>query len=249
MYKKFLAGLAGMLLVLGIGASPAYAVTTYFYATGYQSVTATGVAANLGVYSPNVYNSDHTLAEIMIKNSSGDTLEFGWRKVAGGTPRLFAGHWEAGVFQGYNNADFLDYGLNATDLNADLSAVTGTVKTFHIQYQAGSGGNWWLAYNGNWVASIDDAKFSPTFTTGSEIQAYAEVASPTTTTPCTDMWTGSFPAAPASGGVISTVKYYDTGGTLQTANLTKVATTPAYYNLVSVAGTTNTFVYGGPGAC
>lgn len=241
--KKFLAALAvGLLAVIGLQ-SPAMAVTTHFYSLGYQFVTATGVAANLGIYSPNVYNSDHTLAEIMIKNAAGDTIELGWRKVAGDVPRLWAGHWEAGVFQGYNNADILDV-AGGVNLGDSLNGVVGTVKAFQIWH---GGTDWFFAYNGTTVAYLPDSSFSPTMTTGNEVQAFAEVASPTTATPCTDMWTGSLPTAPATGGVVSSAKYYNTSGVQTAATLTKVSPTPTQYNHVSVAA--GTFVYGGPGFC
>lgn len=218
----------------------------YFYNTGYQTVANTGIAAGLSVNDPGVDSGDHSLAEVMVKNASGDTIEFGWRKVNGDVPRLWAGHWEAGVFQGYNNADFIDY-AGGVNLGDDLSAYVGTNRTFRI-YLLGS--DWVVSFNNTGVARIPNTSFSPTMTQASETQAYFEVASPTNAAPCTDM----AKASPISGGVETSAQYYNTSGVLTNSSLTQIeASVPsagsihAYYQLNTV--TARTFTAGGTGYC
>lgn len=248
MIKRALAFLAAVGLLVTLIGSPAQAVTSYYHVAGTQNVNNTGVFATLGVYNPTVSGTGagHSLAEIVVKNAAGDTIELGWIKAAGDTnPSLFAAHWEAGVFQGYNNADFVDV-AGGVNLGDSLSGAVGTNKNFQI-YHSSTQAFWFVAYNGVNIASIADNKFSPSFTTATNIQAYGEVAHATDSTPCTQMGNGTLAAAPATGGVISSVSYVSTTFVTTNASLTQSTNASGTYNLNTV--TARTFTYGGPGWC
>ena len=208
MQKRITAFVAAFFLSLATAVvadtSPAFAATTYHYAIGEQkNILADGAAVNLTVEAPHV-NATHdgsgsqSLAELAVRSANGqNVIEVGWRKTATAAPVLFTYHWVAGVGQGYNLCT--DYAANSVNSGSPIPTawVGDSVSPARFQILH-SGTNWWVAMSrtisgvteGGWVCSLADSLWTSqgqTFNKVEMVQAYAEVASTVSTTPCSDM--------------------------------------------------------------
>ena len=207
MRNRLTAIAAGILMVLAgslFGATPAQAVNTYFYAVGEQTgIVADGAAVNISVHSPYVNlahdgNSAHSIGELAVRSADlKNRIEVGWRKGTSGNLTLFVYHAVNGVAQGYNLCtDYASEPFNAGDTIP--VSMLGTSPRFQIVH---SGTRWWVQFNAKWVCTFPDTLWTSqgqTFNKVNIVQAYGEVVSALTATPCTDMGWGdpaSWPSA------------------------------------------------------
>lgn len=234
-------------------ASPALAVTTYHYAVGAQTgIVADGAAVNLTVESPNLNaahdgGGSHSLAELAVFSADNkDVIEAGWRKTTSAGPDLFVHHWVNGAPMGYNLC--VDYSAEPFNAgNAIPAAMVGN-KTNPPRFQiVHSGTNWWIAFNLKWVCSFPDSVWTSagrTFVKVEKVQAYGEVASTITATPCADMGDGQS----ASSGTAARIGSYSLQGqTSGPAAAFGVYTLPATAGITTFVASTTTFRYGWSG--
>lgn len=196
MKNRLMAVMAGILVMLTGSlaiSSPAMAVVTYHYAVGQQTgIVADGAAVNMTVHSPYVNGahdgtSSHSIAELTVRSAdSKDRIEVGWRKPTVSPVSMFVYHAINGVGQGYNLCtDQAGTAFNAGD--AIPAAVIGTSPRFQILH---SGTKWWIQFNAQWICTFDDSVWTSqgrTFNKVEQVQAFGEVASNVSATPCTDM--------------------------------------------------------------
>lgn len=214
----------------------------YNYAKGNQTGETDGSWANLIVSKPTVVAGDyHSLAEISVQSGgeNPNVVEVGWtvdRSVNGDNdPHLFVFYWKNGVPTCYNACGFKQY--SPTVKPGDTLPV-GDPKRFGIQH---SGGNWWIAYNSEWIGYFPDALWDGAYTRAGFVQWFGEVAS-STAVPCTAMGNGLLPSDPDAAriGSISMTNGPDAKVTLQ-----PTTPHPTWYDVKWV--TDKTFRFGGPG--
>jgi Neprosin len=214
----------------------------YFYAAGQQSADNGGSYANLTISKPALAKSDyHTLAEIAVQSADGrQAVEIGWtvdRNANGDDdPHIFVYHWIDGKQTCYNGCGFAPY---SDSVKPGDTLPADTSKRFGIQH---SGGNWWLAYDTEWVGSFPDSQWGGRFTRGAQAQWFGEVAA-SSSRPCTEMGDGQF-ADQGAAAKVGSISYVDAAAAPR-ASVT--ATANAYYSVASLSD--RTFRYGGPGAC
>jgi len=243
---------------------------TYFYAGAHQTWTTpteTSVAANITIQNPAVGTGDfHSIAEVAVQDTSTGTVsnavEVGWGvnpDKYGSTDtktRLLAYHWVNGVQGGYVTSTTLNGFImcttaggcsNASSVHPgdDITADTGTVQAFSIQYlSTGPSVGWWLSYKGLWLGYFPSSLWtSPTFTAIKQVQGFGEVAA-NGTSPCTRMGDGVLKTASPSGSKVGPFAYGS--GTAPNMSLIS-ATNSADYNAVMAVGSTRTVYYGGKG--
>lgn len=256
MNKRMTAFVASLLLsisgVVGLAASPALAVTTYHYAIGEQNgLVADGAAVNLTAEDPQLDathdgGGSHSLAELAVASDDRkDYIEFGWRKVAGGVPRLFSFHRVNGSPMTYNACT--DYASEPFNINDPIPATMITNQDNPRFQVVHSGANWWLAFNLKWVCYYPDTIWTSagrTFNKVNTVQAYGEVASTITATPCADMGRGT----PASSGTAARIGSYTLQGqTSGPAPAFTVYTQPSTAGITTNVVTSTTFRYGWEG--
>jgi len=215
----------------------------YFCHAGtYQYVTADGAYMSTPVESPTVYSGDyHSLAELAVESSDGQQIiEIGWTVDPtqwDQTPRLFIYHWVNGVGSCYHGCGFVS---NSTTITPGMAlTASSTPVQFAIEYYQG---NWWYGYNGTWFGYLPGSLWSGGYTQSGLVQEFGEVAS-TTATPCTDMGNG-YLGTNASAAPVTGIGYYNT---TTAVSLATTSDDPTLYN--SQVSSTNSFRYGGPGAC
>jgi hypothetical protein len=253
LFKRAAAGLVALATVaagVGLGASPALAVTTYHYAIGEQTgIVADGAAVNLTIESPYMSSahdgaSAHSLAELTVRSADlKDRIEVGWRKPTVSATALFVYHTVNGVPMGYNLCtDYAAEPFNAGDVIP--AALYGTNPRFQIIH---SGTAWWVAFNLKWVCHFPDTIWTSagrTFTKVNTMQAYGEVASTTSATPCSDMGDGQ-PASSGTAARIGSLSYQ--GQTSGPAAAFTVYTLPNTAGITTSVVTSTTFRYGWEG--
>lgn len=264
MRNRVMAGLVSLAVVLTGSlaiSSPALAVTTYHYAIGQQTgIIADGAAVNLTAESPHV-NSAHdgansqSLAELAVSSADGkNRIEAGWRKTATGGPYLFVYHVVNSVGMGYNLCN--DYAANPVNAGAAIPAAWVGDKTNMPRFQIiHSGSSWWIAMSrtvsgvteGGWVCSFPDTTWTSqaqTFNKVNTVQAYGEVASTTSATPCSDMGDGQ----DASSGTAARIGSYSLQGqTSGPAATFFVYTQPSTVGITTSIVSGQTFRYGWKG--
>ena len=226
------------------GSGCAFRTTNQYFchAGAYQYVTADGAYMSTTVESPVVEPGDaHSLAELAVESSDGQQIiEIGWTVDTvqwDQTPRLFIYHWVNGQGTCYNTCDFYS---NSTTITPGMTLTpSSTPVQFAIEYYQG---NWWYGYNGTWFGYLPGSVWSGTYTQSGLIQEFGEVAS-TTTQPCTDMGNGYLGTDP-SAAAVTDIGYYNT---TTPVSLTGTVDDPTLYD--SQITSTNSFRYGGPGAC
>lgn len=257
MNKRLTAFAASLLLalagVVGLASTPALAVTTYHYAIGEQfSIVADGAAVNLTVESPAVNGTHdgsnaHSLAELAVFSADRkNRIEAGWRKSASAAPTFFVYHSVNNVPMGYNLCT--DYAAEPFNAGNTIDPTLVGNKTTPPRVQiVHSGTNWWIAFNLKWVCSFPDSTWTSagqTFVKVEQVQAYAEVASTLTATPCSDMGDGQL----ASSGTSARIGSYSLQG--QTSGAAAAFTTRAAPTGVGITispQSTTTFRYGWTG--
>jgi hypothetical protein len=182
-----------------------YALARQILTTGQ---TSSGLAGNLTIEHPYV-EGGHSLAELAVASENQqNSVEAGWRKAINGVSTMFTFHNVNNVGLGYNTG-FVEYAPTCSvagaicpgDSMAGIAA--GTSKRFQWQY---SNGNWWLAYDGQWVGyflGTDWSAASPpaSFTEGKILSAYGETVHSTKVNTCTDMGNG----LPSSDGLAARI--------------------------------------------
>jgi hypothetical protein len=176
MLKRMMVGLGlAVSLLFGtitMGALPAQAATTYWYAGGQQAFAGTlptGIIANVGVYKPTLDQTApgveaHTLEELEVEKTIGGVrqiVEVGWSvepAVFGDTnSHLWTGVWAGGTFCGYNTTvnctasnqfvqcNTTSCGAGNPDVwDAADTLTVGTAMRLGIQYQATGTTGWWI---------------------------------------------------------------------------------------------------------
>ena len=245
--------IAGITVAAGVLiGTPAYAATTYHYAVGNQTgLVADGAAVNITVESPFVSSADgsnaHSLAELVVQSADlKDRIEVGWRKKTTGTPKLFVYHAINGVGQGYDLCT--DYATEPRNTGADLSAYA-TLPAPGPRFQiVNTGTAWWVAFDLKWVCYFPNSVWTNagrTFNKVNTVQAYGEVASTLTATPCTDMGDGQFGTSGTAAQIGSySLQGLTSGGPANFSIYTTPATSVYTVNVVTPG---ETFRYGGTG--
>lgn len=271
---KLLAGVSLLAVVLsGLIATPAQAVTQYYYAGAAQagvSSAAKGISANLWVANPyrQANSGEHTLMEVAAKNTStGDSVEVGWVKDGTGTggPRLFIYYNVAGVGVNcyYGCANWVDNAANPIDIGADLTTVAagcnGTttlncVKKFAFQYFVGSAcgasvNSLWFYYDSVAFGCLPGNVISAT--SFDEYHAYSEVYYGGATVPCTDAGNGKYattgPLSASGPSYIGSISYTGTGAPTPSMTIQPNTDSGAYTALSVGSPGNRTFAVGGPG--
>lgn len=229
---------------------------SYWYNVGSQGFSGTlpeGAFANLTIAKPTLDAGDyHSLAEIAtIKTIGGQRqiVEVGWNvdPVVNGdsNPHLFVYHWVNGAPSCYNGCGFVDYAPNPINAGATLSLATS--KKFGIQYFSG---NWWIAYDTDWVGYFPGSLWTSAgvsgYTNADNVQLFGEVASSSNVSTCSDMGNALHGTDPAAALIASTtlINYPTTS-----VNLTVFESTPVgpYAGYTENALSARSFRYGGPG--
>jgi len=228
------------------GTGCTYRTTSQYFcrAGAYQYVTSDGAYMSTPVQSPVVASADyHSLAELAVESSDGQQIiEIGWRvyRPQDQTPRLFIFHWVNGQATCYNSGCGFVQSTSTTITPGMALTASSTPVQFAIEYYQG---NWWYGYNGTWFGYLPGSLWSGTFITTGLVQIFGEVST-TVARPCTDMGDG-YLGTSASAAAVTGVGYYNT---TTAASLTRF--TPDDATLYdSQVTSTNSFRYGGPGAC
>jgi len=227
------------------GTGPAAAVNQasldYFYADTYQFATATGDQAQFLVADPTVAAGDyHSLAETSVESSDQmQIIEEGWTVDPGQfgdtLPHLFIYHWINGVGTCYDACGFVQ--VSSTILPG-MALTPGQTLAAEINY---ADGNWNIYVGGTLVGYFPGSIWSGDFTSLELAQWFGEVAA-SSTAPCTQMGDGLF----ANTGGADTIDGIDLIGGPATT-LSPNVTNPNYYTQRDTAS--NSFQFGGPGAC
>jgi ribosomal protein L13E len=212
----------------------------FLYNVGSQAAEADAAYANLTISKPKLAKSDyHTLAEIAVQSADGKQIvEVGWTvdRVVNGDddPHLFVYHWVDRQTSCYNGCGFVQYSKN---IKPGDTLVQDTQKKFGIQ---NFNGDWWVAYDTEWVGYFPGELWGGKFTRSGLVQVFGEVAA-TTATPCTEMGNGK-------GGVNTTAAKIGRVAYLNGPPVEmKVRSTSDYYSVEKLSA--RTFRYGGAGAC
>jgi hypothetical protein len=251
MLKRITAAAAALLLAMAaaIGtASPAMAATTYHYAIGEQfGIVADGAAVNLTVENPTVDathdGTGHSLAELAVFSADRkDRIEVGWRKPLSGSTSLFVYHAVNNVPMGYNLCT--DYAPEPFNAGAAIPlALHGETSPPRFQI-VHSGSAWWIAFNLKWVCHFPDSTWTAagrTFVKVEQVQAYAEVATTGTATPCSNMGDDQL----ASSGTSARIGSYNLQGqTVGAAPAFTTRTAPTGVGITISVQSADTFRYG-----
>ncbi|GAA2565661.1 hypothetical protein GCM10010435_43150 [Winogradskya consettensis] len=166
----------------------------YLYAQGQQEGDTDGTWANLSIAKPELKQGDyHTLTEIAVQTTNGDhVVELGWnvdRTVNGDSdPHLFVFYWKDGVATCYNACGWTQY---SSSMKPGDTLPAGVAKRMGIQH---SDGNWWVAYDSEWIGYFPDSLWEGRFTRGEYTQWFGEVAA-NNQNPCTQMGNGLGPTS------------------------------------------------------
>jgi hypothetical protein len=161
---------------------------------GYQTIEDPQIDPN-DIPSPSNPNDGHSLSQFWVYNRyTNSTMEFGWtvdKGVNGDlSPHLFEDYSYNGTYPASYDTNFQP--------NAGAPALTAALPccNHNNQNEMGvlyTGGNWWVYGNGYWLGYVPDSAWNgypvgqPTL-----LQNGGEVASATTSTPCTQMGDGLF---------------------------------------------------------
>jgi hypothetical protein len=227
----------------GTGCTPSYA-SNYCRAGAYQWATSDGAYMSTPVQSPWVDTADnHSLAELAVESADQQQIiEIGWRvyRPQDQTPRLFIYHWINGGQTCYNSGCGFVQSTSTTITPGMALTSSSTPVQFAIEYYQG---NWWYGYNGTWFGYLPGSLWNGTFTKAGLVQIFGEVSS-TTSTPCTNMGNG-YMGTSSSAAAVTGVGFYNSTTAPSLARITPDDST-LYDSQVT---STNSFRYGGPGAC
>ncbi|WP_309238500.1 neprosin family prolyl endopeptidase [Actinoplanes aureus] len=222
------------------GVAPARPTVHFLYNVGSQKAEADAAYANLTISKPKLARSDyHTLAELAVQSADGKQIvEVGWNvdRVVNGDddPHLFVYHWVDRQTSCYNGCGFVQYSKN---IQPGDTLVQDSQKRFGIQ---NFNGDWWIAYDTEWVGYFPGDLWGGTFTRSGLVQVFGEVAA-ATEKPCTEMGNGKGGDDTTSAKVGSVA--YLNGPTVDL----KVRSTSDLYSVSKLSS--RTFRYGGAGAC
>ncbi len=216
--------------------------TQFHYAGAYQFLASTGTRVTLDQPQPCLATSDyHTLVEIAAQTSDGkQVIEVGSTVDRGlngdALPHLFVYHWVNGQQSCYNGCGFVQ--VSPTRRPGMVVSVTSTPQEYSIQFYSG---NWWISYQYEWIGYFPGTLWNNTFTQTGLVQWFGEVAA-STAYPCTDMGNGQHPAY-TTAAKVNNIAFY--GTTTQPAIV--VNPTSQLYSIGATSS--NSFRYGGAGAC
>jgi hypothetical protein len=241
-----------------------------------------GAAVNFGQYQPWVdpndtggdpNNATHSVTEVMVTNGVPDgysgpattgMIEFGW--IVDPTdyhdmlPHLIievryvdpSRHEHACVINlNGSSCDFQPIqGANIQPGDPVQIDTSGDYEIKHYQ------GNWWIAYDNQWIGTFPDSHWFNTFRQVLTTQWYGEVYTASNSAkPCTDMGNGKFGSKNGSATVyhMQYIKVTPNGQTFQYEAAAKLYVTDSHFydagNFVPSKSGFYSFTYGGPGAC
>lgn len=266
-------GLPGASASGGVSTFAACSPPCYYYAGARRDDAVTpveGAQVNMGIYAPvqdATGKDSHNLGELAVQKDIGgkmQAVEVGYTVdplVNAGCipspaclddPHLFVFAWRDGVPQCYNGCRWVDNATVALGAGSNLTSMVGTQRWARIQY---FGGNWWIAFDGQWIGYFEgglwtDANPSPPvtgFTNTTYQQAFGEIAAYDTTT-CGNMGNNNMATATTGGRMGSLNKVV--AGTASLATYTgSYATVPAKWSFSYLTGSTSSFNYGGHAGC
>lgn len=213
----------------------------YSYGVGTQFGETEGTWANIHVTKPEVGANDiHSLAEITVQSADeSDAVEVGWmvsRGVNGDAdPHLFVFRWIDDQPGCYNACGWTQY--SSTVKPGDTLPVEGQ-KRFGIQFFEG---NWWVAYNSEWIGYFSGSLWGNQWTKGGVTQWFGEVAAGSASS-CTDMGNGEFADSSTASRVGSISQ---TNGPEPVASV-RTRFGDGRYSTLSLSD--RTFRFGGPGS-
>lgn len=226
----------------------------YKYAGKYQTgiTGAEGPQIAMTVNNPGLLSYDyHSLAEVLAKDSSGNTVEIGWivndAMFGDLNAHLFMFHWINGVPQGYGT-NFVPVASPVKSYGSILtngSTITLDVRHF-TNAQCGCTAGWWLAYNSSFIGVYPDTLWTgagQTFVTSPIVDAYGEATiryDPSQT----DIGSGQL-ATSAVGAQMATYGLFGAAPSTPAWNGTSL-TQGLRWN-VAMTGAGQNFRYGGPG--
>ena len=152
--------------------------------------TATGATVKLTQAKPTVSSRDyHSLVELAVESADDQQIvEFGWivaPDVNGDSlPHLFVYHWVNGQSTCYNGCGFVPTSLT---YKAGGLIKENSVGTYTINYV---GNKWVIYYNGTELGYFPESLWKGSFTSTQAVQAFGEIASPSTTKPLSQMGNG-----------------------------------------------------------
>ena len=233
--------------------------------------TALGVAALLSQNQPVVEApypgqilTNHSIGQIAVLSVDASltvihTVEAGWRVTSNDPqPRFFVSHQVNGVHAAYDQGLVL-YGSRTISPGDHIPNV-GTDVTYRIE--ANSAGDWWVAWNGQWVGYFPRSEWGATAWSGNRVMWYGEVASDHSV-PCTDMGNGISPINPFGAAFLAAKMYalrYVKPGLIYPSHVDVVPTLPAMPNMTDptwytgtltnqTSAADNRFRFGGSGGC
>ncbi|MGK5677498.1 neprosin family prolyl endopeptidase [Actinoplanes sp. URMC 104] len=229
----------------------------YYYGNGWetQASPADGLWADVDIAAPayDMVGDYHTLVELAAINYNStngrNIVEVGWARnkpVFGDDQvHLFVFQWANDNGGCYNGCGFVTFGQGGAVPGMVLP--TGVSKKFGLQH---SGNAWWVIYDGKYVGYFPDSVWTSqneTFTKGTDLRVFGEVASTNATAPCSDMGNG-LPGSNPAALRVRNVTYYNGGKPNMIGAVRPVAAqTAGIYNVTMQS--TRSFRLGGPGGC
>jgi hypothetical protein len=216
----------------------------YFYGEGYQRGEADGAWAGFVIQKPVVASADaHSLGELAVSSADfNQAIEIGWTVSpslnGNSNPHLFIYLTVDGVGTCYN------YGCGFIQVGSQLGPGFQIEEhSSHILQIQQFQGNWWIGDTWDWMGYVPNSIFGGRFTKVGLTQLYGEVATFSTSPPCTDMGNGLYASEHNSSATIAGIGYWNG----PTVNLTIRETNSDYYTAIYYLG--NNLRFGGPGAC
>ncbi|HUD08042.1 MAG TPA: neprosin family prolyl endopeptidase [Candidatus Saccharimonadales bacterium] len=220
----------------------------YYYAEGNYSDSARGMTATITQADPTIGNGDlHSLAEIAeVSANQKQTVEFGWdvdpSLYNDNLPHLFVYHFLNGQPTCYNACGFVPID-NPKGIVPGETLAAGVSARYQILY-SGASKEWLISYNGNEIGYFPESIWGGKFTKSSDETAFGEVASMSSSEPCSQMGDGVFGSNTGST-TISKFDLIDPRPIATGAQMLFSSTVSSLYNVGHE--TADGFRFGGPG--
>jgi hypothetical protein len=245
----------------------------YYYGDAQQVLSGgsytKGLSANVYIASPYVQcsasnPSEHSIMELAIADSLGNTVEMGWYRDCASSSgpmnatRLFITYWNNGVWcgayvggAGTSCPLYVDNGSNPVNAGSSLASYASAtypanIKAMSFYYTTGACGaasaGWFFYFDSVNVGCVPPTAFTGGFSTATVSHAFGEVYYGGSNVPCTDMGNGVDPslATGASGpSAFFSVGYISPNPAGTTPNLTLSSTDTNAYSAVSLGSTGN----------
>jgi hypothetical protein len=232
----------------------------YFYAGRNQAAVTSGAASTMDAETPylDTANDYHITTEISVEktNANGHQIvELGWDKdpalYGDSNAHVFVYWWKDGLPKCYNTAcaGFVQIASPAPQAGQTLTTGVAASKRYQIQYSAtnpagAQPGAWWFYLGGSALGYIPNTAWGTSaFSQSDKVQMFGEVAAGTTS-PCSDMGTGTQGSTAAVPAAFMSSNGYVSGPAV---SMTTFTTNSSWYSVGSVSNFT--FYEGGPGSC